>query len=159
MQNFGRLPFPQVDCRNLPLAARPTRKPHVAFLGHFGREVRMRFMSHPPSRKPYFVRVHDDDVITRVNMRRVIGSMLAHQHRCQLSRKPTDSHPFGVENIPFCLVVPAGATIRSLQKCSARSNHNFNLNLDVQTQIDNTTLFLGNGKVNELSQTIQLSIR
>ena len=154
-----RLAFPQIDRGNVTLSARPTGEPHIAFLGHLRGEVRMLFMSHPASGESNFVGVHNNDVVTGINVRRVIGPMFAHQDRCQASRQSANRHSFGIDHKPLGLMVPHGATIRSLQKCSARSNHNFNLNLDVQTQIVNTTLFLGNGKVNELSQTIQLSIR
>lgn len=78
LQDFRWLLFPQIDGRNVPLTARPAGKPDIALLGHFRGVVRMAIMSHSTTGKFDLISIHNDDVITGVNVRRVIWAMLAH---------------------------------------------------------------------------------
>ena len=136
-QNFRRVLFPQIDGRDVALTTGPTRKPHVALLRHFRREVRMRVVSHSAPGEPNLVRIDDDDIVTGIDVRSIVWTVFTHQDRGQSSRETTDGHSLGIDNEPFGLVVPAGTTIGSFQKRRARSNHNFNLNRKIQTQTNN----------------------
>lgn len=126
LQDFGWLLFPHTDRRDGSLAAWIASEPHVALLRHFGRVVRVFFVSHPAAGELHFVGIHDDHVVTGVDVWCVIRSVLAHQNRCQARCQPTDGHPGCVDDVPFRLMVATGATIGGLQKRCSRSNHNLN---------------------------------
>lgn len=64
-------------------------------------EVRNRRMRHLPTREPHAFNVDDDDVIAAIDIRRVIGFVLAHQHGGNFSGQPSDNLPIAVDDEPF----------------------------------------------------------
>ena len=52
------------------------------------------------SGKPNELRIHNDDKVTALNVRRVVSLVLAHQDGSDLSGKVTDKSPVGIDNEP-----------------------------------------------------------
>jgi len=158
-QQFRWVLFPQINGGNISLTAGPAGKPLIAFLGHLGRVMWIRRMDHLATRESNFVSIDDNDIVTRINVWRIVWSVFAHEYRGQSSRQATDCHSFGIHYKPLCLVVSSRPTIRGFQKRRAGSNHNFNLHRNFANTKRHPPKILGNAEFNSSHPCDQLSCR
>ena len=158
-QQFRRVLFPQINGGDVPLTARPAGKPLIALLGHLGRVVWIRWMDHLATRESHFVSIDDNDIVTRINVWRIVWSVFAHEYRGQSCRQATDCHSFGIYNKPLCLVVSSRPTIRGFQKRRAGSNHNFNLHRNFANTKRHPPKNLGNEEFSDLRRFDQPTCR
>ena len=158
-QQFCRVLFPQIDGGDVSLTAGPAGKPLIALLGHLGRVVWIRRMNHLATRESNFVSIDDNDIVTRINVWRIVWSVFAHEYRGQPSRQATDCHSFGIYHKPLCLVVSSRPTIRGFQKRRAGSNHNFNLHRNFANTKRHPPKILGNEEFSDLRRADQPTYR
>lgn len=158
-QQFRRVLFPQIDGGDVSLTAGPAGEPLIALLSHLGRVVRIRRMNHLATRESNFVCIDDNDIVTRINVWRIVRSVFAHEYRGQSSRQATDCHSFGIYDKPLCLVVSSRPTIRGFQKRRAGSNHNFNLHRNFANTKRQPTKNLGNEEFSDLHLSNQPTCR
>jgi len=127
LQNLIRLLRPHVDRAGFALTTRPARVTGVDLLGHLRREVLILIVFDRPPCESHFVRVEDNHVIARINVRSVFGPVLAHQNcrepRCEVPH----NHSTGIDHKPSWLTLSAMIAVGSLHKRRLRSNHVVNL--------------------------------
>ena len=148
-QQFRRILFPQIDGGDITLTTGPAGKPLIALLRHLRGVVWISRMNHLATRESHFVSIDDNDIVTRINVWRIVRSVFAHEYRGQSSRQATDSHTFGIYDKPLCLVVSSRPTIRGFQKRRAGSNHNFNLHRNFANTKRHPPKILGNAEFND----------
>ena len=116
-------------------------------------------MNHLTTRESNFVCIDDNDIVTRINVWRIVRSVFAHEYRGQSSRQATDCHSFGIYDKPLCLVVSSRPTIRGFQKRRAGSNHNFNLHRNFANTKRHPPRNLGNEEFSDLLPVDQPTCR
>ena len=81
-------------------AARVTGVTLVGFPEHLLGELRVRLVSHALAAEPNPMSIQHDDIIAGIDVRRVIGTVFAHQHGGDLSRQSANDVASGINDKP-----------------------------------------------------------
>lgn len=85
------------------LTTRVTTVALVFFASHFAREARVVRVGFVSTRETHQMSVQNDDVVARINVRRVRRLVLAHKHGCQFCGKTADDLIRGINDVPVVL--------------------------------------------------------
>lgn len=100
-QHIVRLLDQSIRGRHRFATAGETAEPLVELGRRLRREVRNRGVRHLPSREPHTFDIDDDDIISAIDVRRVIGLVLAHQDGGDPGRQSPDHLAVAIDDKPF----------------------------------------------------------